>query len=121
MHYHVINLAQAPEVKRLILAADPTYRKRTAALTVASEVALRGTYWSGGTRATYTAVNIATRQSQTAEQYAPPQFGGPKEVPTVALPPGAVIVQTGFFCGKVSTAQVFIHPQDLNPALTGPL
>lgn len=105
-------LKDEPLLKALIQAADPSYKRLKASVTVTDKVELQGTYWSGGSRSTYTAVNIQTRAASSAQQYAPAQFGGPAEAPTVALPPGAVIVETGFFCGKVSTASVYVHPQD---------
>lgn len=105
-------LKDEPLLKALIQAADPSYKRLKAFVRVTDTVELQGTYWDGGTRSTYTAVNIQTRVSSAAEQYAPPQFGGPRQAPVVALPPGAVIVETGFFCGKVALATVSVHPQD---------
>lgn len=110
-------LKDEPLLKALIQAADPSYKRLKAFVRVTDKVELQGTYWDGGTRSTYTAVNIQTRVSSAAEQYAPAQFGGPAEAPVVQLPPGAVIVQTGFFCGKVSQARVYVHPKDAANAI----
>ena len=110
-------LKHSPEVKRIILAADASYRKREARLLVQTEVDLYGTYWDGGTRNTYTAVDMITGRSKGAPQFDPPQFGGPATTPRVAIPQGVAIVKTGVFCGKTATAYVYINPADAAPLL----
>lgn len=105
-------LKDVPSLKALINVALP-YRKTKAFVTLADTVTLSGTYWDGGSRSTYTAVNIATLRVATAKQYNPPQFGGPTMAPKVELPPGVAIVEHGTFCGKPSTARVYVRPQDL--------
>ena len=116
-----IKLKDHPEAKRLILAVDPTYKKHDAYITVQdTPVELYGTYWSGGTINTYTAVNIATRHTSAAPQYDPPQFGGPKETPKVALPEGVAIVKTGMFCGKKACARIYLHPANAAKLLPAP-
>lgn len=109
----IIDLKTAPEIKRLIRAADPSYKKHKAILCVTREVALSGTYWDGGSRSSYTAVNLANMRSSGAPQYAPSQFGGPRETPRVQLPSGACIVETGVFCGKTAAATVYLNPDDI--------
>lgn len=109
----LINLKNAPEIKALILAADPTYRKRTANLYAETEVSLYGTYWSGGSRNSYAGVCLSTRKVGAAVQYDPAGFGGPAETPRVSMVQGAAVVRTGFFCGAVSTATVYLHPTNL--------
>lgn len=109
----IVKLKDHPELTRVVRAADPSYRKHSAIICAAVSVELRGTYWSGGSRSSYTAVNLQTLQSSSAEQYAPAQFGGPAQTPKVALPVGVVIVKTGFFCGKQSTVTLFVNPENL--------
>lgn len=108
-----ITLKTAPEVLRAIRAADPSYRKHNARIHAAETVALSSTYWDGGSRDTWTAVDIATGRSKGAPQYDPPQFGGPAAAPVVAIPEGVAIVRTGIFCGKTSTASVYVHPSTM--------
>ena len=108
-----VTLKDHPEVLRAIRAADPTYRKQKAFLFVSERVTLSGTYWDGGSRSEYTAVNLTTGRSAGAPQYAPPQFGGPRTAPEVDLPPDVSIVETGTFCGKTATATIYIHPQNM--------
>ena len=75
-----VTLKQHPEILRVIRAADPTYRKTKAFIYTRESVTLHGTYWDGGSRSTYTAVELATGRNKGAPQYAPPQFGGPEGV-----------------------------------------
>ena len=115
--YKIIQLKGAPEIRRVIQAADASYRKTSAMLTVQSRVTLSGTYWSDGSRTTYHAVEIATGRVLPAPQYDPPQYGGPRQDPTVDIPDGVAIVATGVFCGKTATASVYINPRTVTPAL----
>jgi len=108
-----INLAEHPEVRALIKAADPSYRRKTAVVKVADGIRLSRTFWDGGSRSTYTAVDMVTRAAVDAPQFAPPQFGGPTTPPTVKLPPNICVVETGVFCGKVSQAYVYVRPENM--------
>jgi len=105
-----LDLKAAPEVLRVIRAADPSYRKHKTILRVCDSVTLSGTYWDGGSRSSYTAVDLATGRSKGAPQYDPPQFGGPSTAPRVSIPEGVAIVQTGIFCGKTATAFIYLNP-----------
>lgn len=109
MPIDTIPLKSAPELKRVVLAADPSYKKHNAFFSVHASVELTGTYWDGGSRDTYTAVDIATGRNQGAPQYAPPQFGGPRVAPKVDIPDGIAIVRTGIFCGKTAVAHVYVN------------
>lgn len=86
--FNIVNLKDHPEVLRIIRFADPKYRKHKGIVAVAKEVELDGTYWDGGSRSSYTAVNMETGVCKTAQGYAPPQFGGPRQAPRVAIPEG---------------------------------
>jgi len=105
-----LTLKEHPEALRVIRAAAPDYRKHKAILRVSPAVALSGTYWDGGSRSTYTAVNLQTMRASAADQFDPPQFGGPATAPEVSIPEGVAIVQTGYFCGKTATAIIYINP-----------
>jgi hypothetical protein len=105
-----LNLSSSPELARIVRAADNSYRKREASLQVRETVCLSGTYWDGGSRSTYVAVDLVTLRSSAAEQFAPSAFGGPAAAPMVRIPEGIAIVQTGVFCGKTANATVYINP-----------
>ena len=110
---HTLELKGAPEVMRAIRAADSTYRKHKAFLVATDEMELQGTYWDGGSRTRYTAVDFATGRVVPAPSYAPPQFGGPQTAPCFAIPAGIAIVATGTFCGKTATASVYVAHETL--------
>ena len=105
-----LNLSSSPELARIVRAADNSYRKREASLQVRETVCLSNTYWDGGSRSTYVAVDLVTLRSSAAEQFAPGAFGGPAAAPMVRIPEGIAIVQTGVFCGKTANATVYINP-----------
>ena len=113
-----VMLKQHPEILRVIRAADPTYKKTKAFVFTRESVTLSGTYWDGGSRSTYTAVELATGRNKGAPQYAPPQFGGPRQSPEVQIPHDVAIVETGVFCGKTATATVYVHPVNMARLLT---
>lgn len=106
----IINLSEHPEVLRIIRAVDPKYRKHKAIIVVTETVSISGTYWDGGSRSSYAAVNMKTLVVGNAPSYNPPQFGGPQAAPRTKIPEGAAIVQVGVFCGKTATATVYISP-----------
>lgn len=108
-----VTLAANRDVQRVIKSAAPDYRKRDARIMPTATVTLANTYWDGGSRCEYTAVELATGRVSAAPQYAPPQFGGPASAPVVSIPAGIAIVQTGTFCGKPATATVYVNPADV--------
>lgn len=113
-----IDLKTAPELVKVIRAADSTYRKHQATLSARETVCLSGTYWDGGSRSEYTAVDLVTGRSKGAPHYDPPQFGGPMVDPVVAIPEGIAIVETGIFQGKQATARVYVNPSNMAKLLT---
>lgn len=115
----IVNLKEHPEILRAIRAADPTYRKQKATIVVSPRVEIQGTYWDGGSRSTYSAVDLTTGRMVPSPQYNPPQFGGPSEAPTVELPEGVVMVRTGIFCGRTAAASVYVRPDNVAKALPG--
>ncbi len=102
-----------PEALRLIRAADPSYRKHQFTLTASETVCLCNTYWDGGSRSTYTAIDLITGRNKGAPQFNPPEFGGPKTAPVVPIPEGIAIVETGIFLGKTAIARIFLNPANL--------
>mgnify|MGYP001615458670 CR=1 FL=1 len=112
---HTIALKDYPEAKRLILAADPTYKKLKAYIVVSEKCTLSGTYWSGGSRSQYAAVDMATMQAKDADSYQGRTLGNPEAyggaaTPTVEIPEGIAIICTGISDGKTQTAFININP-----------
>ena len=108
----IVNLKDYSKLKNWIQFADLSYRKQKAIVVIADSVSLFGTYWDGGSRNSYTFINMDTRTLKFGEQYAPAQFGGPKETPEIVLNPGTICVSTGVFCGKKATATVYLNIAD---------
>jgi hypothetical protein len=106
-------LKQHPDLRQIVEAACPRYRKHHAYVVVADRVTLSGTFWDDGSRSTYVAVDLLSRRVKSAPQYDPPQFGGPRETPVVTLPENVVIVEVGVFRGKQATATVYVRAANL--------
>lgn len=91
------------------------YRRRTVKLITSGKVTLLDLNWSGGTKSTYTVRDIETGEpvSDTTkyEQCAP--WNNPAEGQTLPIPVGAIVVQTGFFCGKVARAYIYVNSADM--------
>lgn len=113
----VIDLKNYLEVLRVIRAVDQSYRKHKAIVLAYHRIEMNDTYWSGGSRFSYHAVNLRTFQVGSAAQHAPPQFGG--KTPVVDIPEGVVIVKVGTFCGKTAAATVYVNPDNLPKLLPG--
>ena len=109
-----VTLSGFPEIARLIPRCVG-YKKRKAFIQSRTEKSLSNTYWDGGSRSSYTIVNIITGQITTCAQYAPPQFGGTE--PVVKIDNDIAIIETGVFCGKPATASVFVSPENYNKLL----
>lgn len=105
-------------VRAIALAAFPAYRGRTFSIRAAESVSLHGTYWDGGSRNSYALVDADGRTAKALPHYAPPQFGGPREVVTVTLPEaGGFIVEHSIFCGRDHGLTVYAHPSVIAPLL----
>lgn len=111
----IVDLKDHPDIQRVIRAASSGYRKHKAILVATTGIEMNDMYWSGGSRSSYSAVNLKTLAVGSAGQQNPPQFGG--KTPQVAIPEGAVIVKLGTFCGRPATATVFINPANMPPVL----
>jgi len=99
-------------IKDLANVAFPSYRGRKFKWTVAEEVEMPDTAWSGGSRSTYAGVNLTTRRSATLPNFNPSEFGGPPTTPVVPVRPGMAIVEHSIFCGKDMGLTFYVHPSD---------
>lgn len=108
-----VDLKTAPELLKVIRSADSSYRKHQATIFACEQVTLSDTYWDGGSRSTYTAVDLMTGRSKGAPQFDPPQFGGPATSPVVSIPEGIAIIRTGVFMGKTATATIYVNPSNM--------
>ncbi len=106
--------------KAILNATAPGYRKRFVYIDAKEVVELQDLNWSGGTRSQYRGCTLDGRPTGNADkqnQVAPwDQIYG--ERARVPIPPGMVLVRSGHFCGKVSTATIYVNPADM-PKLLG--
>jgi len=110
-----VTLAGYPEIARLIKIAASGYKKRKAFIQSRTEKSLSNTYWDGGSRSSYTIVNLSTGQVIPCPQNAPLHFNG--TAPTIKIDDDTVIIETGVFCGKTATASVYVSPENYSKFL----
>tara|TARA_R110000744_G_C19281734_1_gene553635 strand:+ start:108 stop:683 length:576 start_codon:yes stop_codon:yes gene_type:complete len=87
-------------------------------------VSLYGTYWSGGSRNTYTAINMATGVSVPFDgigNASPVEFGGTLEGKTITMEPGIAIVKHSTFSGKDMGLTIYVHPDNAATLLQSPV
>jgi hypothetical protein len=124
----IIELKSAPEVKRVITAAFPGYKKHKAILGTFPESGLNiNSYWDGGSKDEYAIVELATMNRKAMPTSTHPFFdiaargmanqsNGIVETDHVGnvtlkvLPEGFALVRSGYFCGKPATAGVYLNP-----------
>jgi hypothetical protein len=105
-----------PGVKELGQAVGYTGRKY--AFKAVEEVQVKSTYWDGGSRSTWTAVKLSTRQVVPLPKFDPPQFGGPQSIPPIPLEQDMAIIEHSIFCGKDMGLTIYIHPSDSPQMIT---
>lgn len=131
-----IELKSAPELKRLVLAAFPDYRKKSVFLSVFGERGVNvNSYWDGGSRAVYALVEMATMRRKALPTGSHPYFDissrglAGQETPDVAvdhvgnvtlkrLPEGIALIEGGTFCGKPATAHIRVNAANMAKYLT---
>ena len=85
------------------------------------EVALTNTYWDGGTRSTWTMVNLSSGVTTTPNgSAAPARFGGTLESRKASIPQGFAVVEHSIFCGKDMGLTFYIRSEDIAPLLPPP-
>lgn len=125
-----VTLKTSPEVKRVILAAFPSYKKHSAFLSVFNGGHSINSYWDGGSRDEYAIVELATLTRKTLPTRTHPYFeiaarglcnqetqdvhvDHVGNVTLKHLPDGFALVSAGTFCGKPATAHVFLNPENM--------
>ena len=102
------------DVKQIIQATFPGYRKRKVTLVVTDSVTFTDLNWSGGTRSQYRACDIDGHPLDLKHNLSgPPPWDNPFEGLKIDLPESAVIVKGGHFCGKPSTLYIYVHPNNI--------
>jgi hypothetical protein len=127
--FQSVELKQHPELKRVVVAAFPSYKKHSAYLSEFSPTTIN-TYWDGGSRDVYVVVELATGKHHALPTSSHPWFdlrGITAESPDVEvergvvtlkrLPEGFALVRGGVFCGKLATAHVLVNSANLTKLL----
>lgn len=84
------------------------YRKRSYNLKPAKQIQIMDLNWSGGTRSIYTAFTLDGKR--LGDSAAHNQVFNPvSEGQIVPIPEGCMVIVTGSFCGKESTASVYYN------------
>ena len=87
------------------------YNGRTFKAYVTDSVTCRGMQWDGGSRSTYTAVNLQTGESRPITDGRPwPQ--NMYTPPAIPLQRDQAIVEHSIFCGKDAGLTFYIHPDN---------
>jgi hypothetical protein len=113
----ILALNQYPELKKIVVAAKPDYRKKNVIIHVVTELELfnqrsiasmnDSSSWSD-----YTAVNLTTLKAIAAVDMG-------LNTPNFKLPKDICIVSTGYFCGKKATASIYFHPDNVAKLIPG--
>ncbi len=125
-----IELKSAPDLKRVVTAAFPGYKKHRAYVSVFNGGVNINSYWDGGSRDEYAIVELETLQRRALPTSSHPYFDvarkGLVDVETAAisvnhiggvtlkiLPEGYALVAAGTFCGKPATAHVYLNAANM--------
>ena len=90
------------------------YRKRKANINVTTHVTLCDLNWSGGTRSEYHTMSLVTGETLSHAHFSnPAPWNNHREGVTVEIPLDTIVIRTGHFCGKASTATIYVHPDNM--------
>jgi hypothetical protein len=121
-----VKLTDSPDLRAIILAADPGYRKHNAFIQPFGGPVRLNSYWDGGSINHYTLVDLGTLQGRPVSGTSHPHFDvqlgghtGTSEggitidehgiMDLHTLPVGHALVMTGLFRGRASVASVYVH------------
>lgn len=132
MRRQYLTLREHPEVRAVVLAAFPDYRKHKASIGPFHPININS-YWDGGSRAEFAVVELATlrrhdvgaghcyfdvaRQGLAGAEDQNIEVDRVGNVKLKNLPPGFALVEAGTSCGKPAMAAVYVHPDNLTKLL----
>jgi hypothetical protein len=117
----MIHLEPTPDVKRLASQTFPNYKGRKFKLDNSGHPVNVTSYWDGGSRDYYVALNLATGQTLPVPQNGTPFDGGPVAPNGVKVPQGYVIAEHSIFMGKDSGITFYVDPQSATQFLPTPV
>lgn len=77
--------------------------------------------WSGGSRNTYSAIELATGRAAAVSDNMSSPWAAERQDRTVPLRAGFAIVKHSIFCGKDYGLTFFVHPSDVTKLLPEPV
>jgi hypothetical protein len=130
MRMQTIELKTAPEVKRIVTAAFPGYKKHKAYLSVFYSGQSINSYWDGGSKDEYAIVDLSSYRRGVLPTSSHPYFDVARNgladqsnqfvdvdhvgnVHLKVLPEGYALVRAGTFCGRPLTAHVFLSEANI--------
>ena len=118
MNTNITATYDAKFTKSIVKAAFPAYRGRKITSKTGELVNVDGTYWDGGTRNEFVAVELATLRTQPMANALrnPVELGGMRGG-KVAVPAGHAIVEHSIFCGKDVGCVVYYATTEINALL----
>jgi hypothetical protein len=109
-----IVLKENPTLQTIFRKALPSYKKHTIYIHISQSIELWGTWWDGGSRDEYCAINSKGDHLPFTYSQDPPEFRtGDKKIPTIKLGNGVAVIRHGISCGKPATAGLYVAPEDL--------
>lgn len=96
----MIHLDATPEVKAMVAKVFPEYTGRKFKLDNSGHPVDVRSYWDGGSRDNFAALNLETNKVLAVPQNGTPFDGGPIAPNGVIVPPGFMIAEHTIFCGK---------------------
>jgi hypothetical protein len=107
--------ATPKEFATIIAATFPDYRRKKVWLKPTGRVTFSDLNWSGGTRMEYRACTIDGQPLGSAARFNAMAPWDPQQIEgkTIEVPPGAVMVSAGHFCGKASVLSITCNPADM--------
>ncbi len=107
------------EVRHIIDATFPDYRKHNVYIWPDDSVTLHDLNWSGGSRSDYQFCSLDGKRITTNfDMHSPAPWNNKYEGQVVNIPEGFCVVQGGYFCGKVSTLSIHVHPASMPKLIT---
>jgi hypothetical protein len=100
------------DIKSIVKAAYPSYRGRKIRISEHTSNGMNtNSYWDGGSRDTFTVVDLATLQARPIPGINPISPPANWRDPTT-IEAGTAIVEHSIFCGKDAGCTVHIRPED---------
>ena len=116
----IIYLDATPEVKSMARMAFPNYTGRKFKLDNSGRPVNVTSYWDGGSRDYYSAVNLSTGERIDVPQNGTPFDGGPVAPDGVTVPAGYVIAMRSIFGGKDMGVTFYVNPETATQFLAAP-